>query len=101
MREEFKKAFSDLDLSDKRNELNNEMEVAFRVLQTIKENIGYNDTDEETIRNYDVVKDANLNESELLDLLYCDFYLIQKNIIDIADFLINKSNNNSTRNRKW
>lgn len=93
MREEFKKAFSDLDLSDKRNELNNEMEVAFRVLQTIKENIGYNDTEEETIRNYDIVKDANLSESELLDLLYCDFYLIQKNIIDIADFLINKGNN--------
>lgn len=90
MREEFKNAFKELSIDDKRNELNNEMEVAYSLLCAIKQFLGVNVSENEFIRNYDIVQDSNLNESDVLDLLYCDFYVIQKNIIDIADYIMNK-----------
>ena len=90
MNESFKDAYHQLSISDKRNELNNEMELAYRLLLAIKRQIGsnQNENENESITNYDISKDANLSESEMLDLLYYDFYIIQKNIIDIADTLM-------------
>lgn len=90
MSEEFKKAFSELDLEDKRNELNNEMKVVFKVLDVIKQRIGAPIDDEDSIREYEPAKDNNLNESQMLDLIYFDFHVIQKNVLDIADALVSK-----------
>jgi len=90
MSDEFKKAYSELELDDKRNELNNEMKISLRLLNVIKQTIGVDINSEDTIQNYHILDDHNLSESEMLDRIYYDFYLIQKNILDIADSIIKK-----------
>ena len=88
MRQEFVEAFEALSLDDKRNQLNNEMESAYKMLQVIKQTINCPVERDEQIRNYHMAEDADLTEEEMLDCLYFDFYVIQRNIIDIADTLI-------------
>ena len=51
MRAEFKEAFRQLSLNDKRNQLNNEMEASFRMLQLLKQTMGIPIDTEDTIRN--------------------------------------------------
>lgn len=92
MNPEFKNAFHELSLDDKRNQLNNEMESAFRMLQILKQTLGVPIDSEDQIRNYHMANDANLTESEMLDHIYFDFYTIEKNILDIAQTIIDKQN---------
>ena len=90
MRAEFKEAFRQLSLNDKRNQLNNEMEAYFRMLQLLKQTMGIPIDTDDTIRNYHMADDVDLTESEMLDHIYFDFYTIQKNILDVAHTIINK-----------
>ena len=48
----------------------------------------------DAIKNYHSINDENLTESEMLDFLYFDFHTIEKNVLDIADFLITKNQEN-------
>lgn len=88
MREEFKESFRQLSLNDKRNQLNNEMEASFRMLQLLKQTMGIPIDTNDTIRNYHMADDSNLTESEMLDNIYFDFYTIEKNILDVAHSII-------------
>lgn len=88
MREEFKESFRQLSLNDKRNQLNNEMEASFRMLQLLKQTMGIPIDTDDTIRNYHMADDADLTESEMLDNIYFDFYTIEKNILDVAHTII-------------
>ena len=92
MNPEFKNAFHELSLDDKRNQLNNEMESTFRMLQILKQTLGIPIDGEDQIRNYHMANDASLTESEMLDHIYFDFYTIEKNILDIAQTIIDKQN---------
>ena len=92
MDDALKEAFSKLSINDKRNELNNEMEIAFRMLKDIKSVINAPDDETDQIRNYHMVHDANMTESEMLDQLYIDFHVIQKNILDLADKVLFSNN---------
>ena len=92
MNEKFKQAYHELSLSDKRNELNNEMELAYEMLLELKKHIGLEPNLDEKLINYDIIKDETMSESDLLDLLYYDFFIIEKNIIDIATKLSKKNN---------
>lgn len=92
MNEKFKQAYHELSLSDKRNELNNEMELAYEMLLALKKHIGLEPNLDEKLINYDIIKDETMSESDLLDLLYYDFFIIEKNIIDIATKLSKKNN---------
>ena len=92
MNPEFKNAFHELSLDDKRNQLNNEMESTFRMLQILKQTIGIPIDSEDQIRNYHMANDAILTESEMLDHIYFDFYTIEKNILDIAQIIIDNQN---------
>lgn len=92
MDDTLKEAFSKLSVNDKRNELNNEMELAFRMLKDIKSVINAPDDETDKIRNYHMVYDANMTESEMLDQLYIDFHVIQKNILDLADKVLFSNN---------
>ena len=92
MNPEFKNAFHELSLDDKRNQLNNEMETTFRMLQVLKQTIGMPLDPVDGIRNYHMANDADLTESEMLDYIYFDFYTIEKNILDVADKIINNQN---------
>lgn len=88
MREEFKESFRQLSLNDKRNQLNNEMEASFRMLQLLKQTMGIPIDTDDTIRNYHMADDSDLTESEMLDNIYFDFYTIEKNILDVAHSII-------------
>jgi len=88
MRLEFKESFRQLSLNDKRNQLNNEMEASFRMLQLLKQTMGIPIDTDDTIRNYHMADDADLTESEMLDNIYFDFYTIEKNILDVAHTII-------------
>ena len=88
MREEFKESFRQLSLNDKRNQLNNEMEASFRMLQLLKQTMGIPIDTDDTIRNYHMADDSDLTESEMLDNIYFDFYTIEKNILDVAHTII-------------
>jgi hypothetical protein len=88
MRPEFKESFRQLSLNDKRNQLNNEMEASFRMLQLLKQTMGIPIDTDDTIRNYHMADDADLTESEMLDNIYFDFYTIEKNILDVAHTII-------------
>ena len=92
MRPEFKESFRQLSLNDKRNQLNNEMEASFRMLQLLKQTMGIPIDTDDTIRNYHMADDADLTESEMLDQLYIDFHVIQKNILDLADKVLFSNN---------
>lgn len=92
MNDALKEAFSKLSVNDKRNELNNEMELAFRMLKDIKSVINAPDDETDKIKNYHMVHDANMTESEMLDQLYMDFHVIQKNILDLADKILFSNN---------
>ena len=92
MNPEFKNAFHELSLDDKRNQLNNEMESTFRMLQILKQTLGIPIDSEDQIRNYHMANDASLTESEMLDHIYFDFYTIEKNVLDIAQTIIDKQN---------
>lgn len=91
MREDFVNAFRQLSLDDKRNQLNNEMATTFRLLNILKQNIGMPLNDDQ-IRNYHIAEDASLNESEMLDYIYFDFYRIQRSLLDVADVLLKNNN---------
>ena len=91
MREDFVNAFRQLSLDDKRNQLNNEMATTFRLLNILKQNIGMPLNDDQ-IRNYHIAEDAGLNESEMLDYIYFDFYRIQRSLLDVADILLKNNN---------
>ena len=91
MREDFVNAFRQLSLDDKRNQLNNEMATTFRVLNILKQNMGM-PLNEDNIRNYHIADDANLNESQMLDYIYFDFYKIQRSLLDVADILLKNNN---------
>lgn len=91
MREDFVNAFRQLSLDDKRNQLNNEMATIFRVLNILKQNMGM-PLNGDNIRNYHIAEDATLNESQMLDYIYFDFYKIQRSLLDVADLLLKNNN---------
>lgn len=90
MNEKFKRAYSELELSDKRNEFNNEMKVVLKILEMVKQKIGVKVDSKDIIRNYHTIDDDNLTESEMLDFLYFDFHTIEKNVLDIAEVIMSK-----------
>ena len=91
MRADFVEAFDALDVDEKRNQLNNEMESSYELLQLIKRSIDCNVERDEAIQNYHMADDADLTESEMLTRLYFDFYIIQRNILDVADKLMREN----------
>jgi len=90
MNEKFKRAYSELELSDKRNEFNNEMKVVLKILEMVKQKIGVKVDSKDIIKNYHTIDDDNLTESEMLDFLYFDFHTIEKNVLDIAEAIMSK-----------
>lgn len=81
MKEQLFEAFSKLSVSDKRNEINSEMEKVFeilkRLMQTTNIPIATNN-----ISNYDQSKDSDISESDYLNNIYKDFMSIRELIIN-------------------
>ncbi len=85
MSEEMKKAYTQLDINDKRNQLSDELLIIFELIKRYENAKGINPIIQ--IKNYDVAKDKNLNEDEMLTFFYEDVYNIQQELITLLSIV--------------
>ena len=85
MSEEMKKAYTQLDINDKRNQLSDELLINFELIKRYENAKGINPIIQ--IKNYDVAKDKNLNEEEMLTFFYEDVYNIQQELITLLSIV--------------
>lgn len=80
MDQEFKDAFSKLDLEDKKNYLSNELNIIGELLNIVenKLQIPYRNV---LIKNYDLAHP--LDENKTLEFFYEDIYVIEREVINI------------------
>ncbi len=79
MTEEFKKAFSNLSIDEKRNQISNELIVIAQIIKNVEDSLQLPST--LSVKKYE--NNCNMSESEMLDFLYKDIYNIQKELITI------------------
>lgn len=84
MTKEFKKAFSNLSIDEKRNQISNELIIISELIKLREESLKI----PSVLSVKDYVSNSSISESEMLDFLYEDIYNIQKELITI--FSINK-----------
>ena len=80
-----KKAYTQLDINDKRNQLSDELLIIFELIKRYENAKGINPIIQ--IKNYDVAKDKNLNEDEMLTIFYEDVYNIQQELITLLSIV--------------
>lgn len=85
MSEEMKKAYTQLDINDKRNQLSDELLIIFELIKRYENAKGINPIIQ--IKNYDVAKDKNLNEDKMLTFFYEDVYNIQQELITLLSIV--------------
>lgn len=81
MNEEFKNAYKNLTLNEKRNCLSDELMLISELIKKMEDTVGIQSALK--VKNYDSQKDNNLSEDEMLDFIYEDVYNIQKELITI------------------
>lgn len=81
MKEEFKQAFSNLSLLEKRNQISNELILIGELIKTKENNLNLPSLLK--VKNYNSLTDDSLTESEMLDFIYEDIYNIQKELITL------------------
>ena len=81
MSEELKKGFDVLDVNTKRNQISDELIIIYELIKSFehKNNI----IPITNIKNYDIIKDKNLSEAEILTFFYEDIYNIQQELISL------------------
>ena len=70
MSEEMKNAYRKLDINNKRNQLSNELLIIFELIKRYENAKGISPITQ--VKNYDIAKDSNLNEDEILTFFYED-----------------------------
>ena len=85
MSDELKNSFDILDINTKRNQLNKELLVIYEIIKKFEES--KNITPLSSVKNYDIVKDKNLTESEMLTFFYEDIYNIQQELITLLNII--------------
>ena len=84
MKEKKKKAFSNLSVDEKRNQISNELIIISELIKLKEESLKL----PSVLSVKDYASNSNMTESEMLDFLYEDIYNIQKELITV--FSINK-----------
>lgn len=79
MKEELKQAFSNLPISEKRNQISNELIIIAELIKNQEDILKIPSVLK--VKNYDI--NSSLSESEMLDFLYEDIYNIQKELITL------------------
>lgn len=79
-------AFNELSINDKRDKISNELIVIGSLINYIEKK--YNIDNYLKIKNYNLSKDINKNESEILTFLYEDIYNIEREIITITKLIM-------------
>lgn len=87
MNDEFKKAYNDLDVNTKRDQLSNELIIISELIKRFEDENGIPSV--LTVKNYSPNNDQNLSESEMLNFIYEDVYNIQKELITIFSKIYN------------
>lgn len=83
MSEEMKNAYRKLDINNKRNQLSDELLIIFELIKRYENAKGISPITQ--VKNYDIVKDSNLNEDEILTFFYEDIYNIQQELITLLN----------------
>lgn len=79
MTDKFKKAFSNLSVDEKRNQISNELIIITELIKLKEQDLRL----PSVLSVKDYVSNSNISESEMLDFLYEDIYNIQKELITI------------------
>ena len=79
MTDKFKKAFSNLSVDEKRNQISNELIIIAELIKLKEQDLRL----PSVLSVKDYVSNSNISESEMLDFLYEDIYNIQKELITI------------------
>ena len=88
MSEEMKNAYRKLDINNKRNQLSNELLIIFELIKRYENDKGISPITQ--VKNYDIAKDSNLNEDEILTFFYEDIYNIQQELITLLNVVERK-----------
>lgn len=91
MNEKFKNAFDKLDINEKRNQISNELLIIGEIIKNIENK--YNIQSVLNIKNYDINKDNNLQESEMLSFLYEDIYNVERELITVLTAVLKQNKN--------
>lgn len=79
-------AFNELSINDKRDKISNELIVIGSLINYIEKK--YNIDNHLKIKNYNLSKDINKNEGEILTFLYEDIYNIEREIVTITKLIM-------------
>lgn len=79
MTEEFKQAFSNLSIDEKRNRISNELIIIAELIKVKEESLKLPSV--LSVKNYE--SNSPMSESEMLDFLYEDIYNIQKELMTL------------------
>lgn len=85
MSEELIEAFNDLSINQKRNQINRELIIISKLLETAEVSFGFNSNI--GIKNYDSSVDGKLTESKMLTNLYEDICKIKKELITLLSII--------------
>lgn len=77
----FKKSFSSLNTLEKRNQISNELIFIAALIKMKEEQLKIPSV--LNVKNYDVNKQSELTENEMLDFLYSDIYSIKRELITL------------------
>lgn len=88
MSEEMKNAYRKLDINNKRNQLSDELLIIFELIKRYENAKRISPITQ--VKNYDIVKDSNLNEDEILTFFYEDIYNIQQELITLLNVVERK-----------
>lgn len=85
MSEAMKNAYRKLDINNKRNQLSDELLIIFELIKRYENAKGISPITQ--VKNYDIVKDSDLNEDEILTFFYEDIYNIQQELITLLNIV--------------
>ena len=77
--------YSNLDLDQKRNQINIELEIIGELIKKVE--TAYNIPISLNVKNYDTAKDKKLTEDEMLTFFYEDVFNIERELITLLTYI--------------
>ena len=77
--------YSDLDLDQKRNQINIELEIIGELIKKVE--AVYNIPVSLNVKNYDIAKEKKMSEDEMLSFFYEDVFNIERELITLLTYI--------------
>ena len=77
--------YSDLDLEQKRNQINIELEIIGELIKKVE--AVYNIPVSLNVKNYDIAKEKKMSEDEMLAFFYEDVFNIERELITLLTYI--------------